>query len=229
MVSHGKATRTSNGIIGHQDIKFTECFPSLSSQNIHFKLGDSMLEPRFSLEYSDFKHTMATPSRATELVAYSPFQDDNIIAMYQRFTGEISSACRGFSSDAWQLVTKSVQFDLSPLFEDKKREEMRFAIARPASSMISKLEEVAKEVKFSVKKSDSSPVAHDNKVGPSHPDPIAMDISSSDEPDLFQLHSSSLMTPAMVEMLQNLHNPGFCVVVSSKLEHSETEEVQFVR
>ncbi|KAK3038259.1 hypothetical protein RJ639_030868 [Escallonia herrerae] len=60
----------------------------------------------------------------------------------RRFTGEISSARRVFSSDARQLVTKFAQFDLSPLFEEKKRvekEEMRFAMTRPASSVISKL------------------------------------------------------------------------------------------
>ncbi|KAK3026952.1 hypothetical protein RJ639_040358 [Escallonia herrerae] len=52
------------------------------------------------------------------------------------------------------LLTKSAQFDLSPLFEENKREEkeeMRFATARPASCVISKLEEVAKAVKFGVR------------------------------------------------------------------------------
>ncbi|KAK2977146.1 hypothetical protein RJ640_027759 [Escallonia rubra] len=52
------------------------------------------------------------------------------------------------------LVTKSAQFDLSSLFEENKREEkeeMRFATAGPASCVISKLEEVAKAVKFGVR------------------------------------------------------------------------------
>ncbi|GFP90209.1 cbl-interacting serine/threonine-protein kinase 6 [Phtheirospermum japonicum] len=49
-------------------------------------------------------------------------------------------------------------FDLSPLFEEKMRveKELRFATARPASSVISKLEEVAKTTNFSLRKSDSS-------------------------------------------------------------------------
>ncbi|KAK3002191.1 hypothetical protein RJ639_022493 [Escallonia herrerae] len=64
------------------------------------------------------------------------------------------------------LVTKSAQFDLSPLFEENKRvdlsplfkenereekKEMRFVMARPTSYVISKLEEVAKAVKFGVR------------------------------------------------------------------------------
>ncbi|KAK2990262.1 hypothetical protein RJ640_014714 [Escallonia rubra] len=43
------------------------------------------------------------------------------------------------------LVTKSAQFDLSLLFEENKREEMRFATA---SCVISKFEEVGKAMKF---------------------------------------------------------------------------------
>uniref|UniRef100_A0A5B6ZW74 non-specific serine/threonine protein kinase n=2 Tax=Davidia involucrata TaxID=16924 RepID=A0A5B6ZW74_DAVIN len=61
--------------------------------------------------------------------------------------------------NAFHIISLSEGFDLSPLFEEKKRnekEELRFATTRPASSVISKLEEVAKAKKFSVKKSDSS-------------------------------------------------------------------------
>ncbi|KAK3029167.1 hypothetical protein RJ639_039722 [Escallonia herrerae] len=64
------------------------------------------------------------------------------------------------------LVTKSAQFDLSSMFEENKtvdlsplfkenereeKEEMRFATARLASCVISKLEEVAEAVKFGVR------------------------------------------------------------------------------
>lgn len=60
--------------------------------------------------------------------------------------------------NAFHIISLSEGFDLSPLFEEKKREEkeeLRFATTRPASSVISKLEEVAKAMKFNVKKSDS--------------------------------------------------------------------------
>nr|GLL34341.1 CBL-interacting serine/threonine-protein kinase 6 [Ipomoea trifida] len=61
--------------------------------------------------------------------------------------------------NAFHIISLSQGFDLSPLFEEKKKtekEEMRFATTKPASSVISKLEEVAKTSNFSVKKSDSS-------------------------------------------------------------------------
>ncbi|KAJ4840969.1 CBL-interacting serine/threonine-protein kinase 6 [Turnera subulata] len=60
--------------------------------------------------------------------------------------------------NAFHIISLSEGFDLSPLFEEKKREEkeeLRFATTRPASSVISRLEEVAKAGKFSVKKSDT--------------------------------------------------------------------------
>ncbi|KAK6151608.1 hypothetical protein DH2020_014243 [Rehmannia glutinosa] len=61
--------------------------------------------------------------------------------------------------NAFHIISLSEGFDLSPLFEEKKRaekDELRFATTRPASSVISKLEEVAKTTNFRVKKSNSS-------------------------------------------------------------------------
>ncbi|KAI8570386.1 hypothetical protein RHMOL_Rhmol01G0029800 [Rhododendron molle] len=65
--------------------------------------------------------------------------------------------------NAFHIISLSEGFDLSPLFEEKKREEkeqLRFATTRPASSVVSRLEEVAAKAagKFTVKKSgdDSS-------------------------------------------------------------------------
>ncbi|XP_061355055.1 CBL-interacting serine/threonine-protein kinase 6-like isoform X1 [Gastrolobium bilobum] len=57
--------------------------------------------------------------------------------------------------NAFHIISLSDGFNLSALFEEEKKEEkeMRFATTRPASSVISKLEEVAKAVKFDVKKS----------------------------------------------------------------------------
>ncbi|KAL1553772.1 CBL-interacting serine/threonine-protein kinase 6 [Salvia divinorum] len=60
--------------------------------------------------------------------------------------------------NAFHIISLSEGFDLSPLFEEKKRaekEEMRFATTTSASSVISKLEEVGKTRNFSVKKSES--------------------------------------------------------------------------
>ncbi|OVA03633.1 Protein kinase domain [Macleaya cordata] len=61
--------------------------------------------------------------------------------------------------NAFHIISLSEGFDLSPLFEEKKREErqeLRFATTKSASSVIMKLEEVAKAGKFSVRKSESS-------------------------------------------------------------------------
>nr|ALG05440.1 CBL-interacting protein kinase [Kandelia obovata] len=60
--------------------------------------------------------------------------------------------------NAFHIISLSEGFDLSPLFEEKKKEEkeeLRFATTTPASSVISILEEVAKAGRFSFKKSDN--------------------------------------------------------------------------
>ncbi|KAK3016420.1 hypothetical protein RJ639_007067 [Escallonia herrerae] len=57
-------------------------------------------------------------------------------------------ACR---STSWLAVAQNKRVDMSSLFEENEREEKeetRFTTARSASCMISKLEEVAKAVKF---------------------------------------------------------------------------------
>lgn len=62
----------------------------------------------------------------------------------------------GKTLNAFHIISLSEGFDLSPLFEEKKREEkqdIRFATMKPAGAVVSKLEEVAKAMKFSVKKS----------------------------------------------------------------------------
>ncbi|CAL1384047.1 unnamed protein product [Linum trigynum] len=49
--------------------------------------------------------------------------------------------------NAFHIISRCEGFDLSPLFEEKTRmekEELRFATTRPASSLISRLEEVGK-------------------------------------------------------------------------------------
>ncbi|QCD80517.1 CBL-interacting serine/threonine-protein kinase 6 [Vigna unguiculata] len=62
---------------------------------------------------------------------------------------------RPATMNAFHIISLSEGFDLSPLFEEKKREEMRFATAGTPSSVISRLEEVAKAGKFDVKSSET--------------------------------------------------------------------------
>ncbi|XP_039018725.1 CBL-interacting serine/threonine-protein kinase 6-like [Hibiscus syriacus] len=75
---------------------------------------------------------------------------------FECFNGDKSS--KPETLNAFHIISLSEGFDLSPLFEKNKREEkreLRFATTKSASSVISRLEEVAKSVKFSVKTSES--------------------------------------------------------------------------
>ncbi|KAI4330306.1 hypothetical protein MLD38_028604 [Melastoma candidum] len=78
--------------------------------------------------------------------------------MCNKSTFQLPKKCKEPESlNAFHIISLSEGFDLSPLFEEKKRqkEELRFATTKPASSVISSLEEVAKSRKFNIKKSDS--------------------------------------------------------------------------
>ncbi|XP_009598784.1 CBL-interacting serine/threonine-protein kinase 6-like [Nicotiana tomentosiformis] len=83
------------------------------------------------------------------------------------------------SLNAFHIISLSEGFDLSPLFEEKKKmekEQLRFATTKPASSVISKLEEVAKTTKFSLKRSDSSVRLQGQEIGRKGKLGIAADI-----------------------------------------------------
>ncbi|KAK9275239.1 hypothetical protein L1049_022501 [Liquidambar formosana] len=86
------------------------------------------------------------------------FEDDNTIGKSKQPE----------TLNAFHIISLSEGFDLSPLFEEKKKEEkeeLRFATMRPASSVISRLEEVAKAGKFSVKKSESRVRLQGQEIG----------------------------------------------------------------
>nr|ACJ84672.1 unknown [Medicago truncatula]AFK33832.1 unknown [Medicago truncatula] len=111
------------------------------------------------------------------LAGFLPFQDDNLVAMYKKPVPKSIAMrkkekeeeedkvfefmeCEKSSTtmNAFHIISLSEGFDLSPLFEEKKREEreeMRFATGGTPSRVISKLEQVAKAVKFDVKSSDT--------------------------------------------------------------------------
>ena len=71
--------------------------------------------------------------------------------------------------NAFHIISLSEGLNLSPMFEEKKKEEkeeLRFVTTRPASSVISTLEEVAaKSGNFSVKKSESRVRIQGNECG----------------------------------------------------------------
>uniref|UniRef100_A0A0D6QTB0 non-specific serine/threonine protein kinase n=1 Tax=Araucaria cunninghamii TaxID=56994 RepID=A0A0D6QTB0_ARACU len=60
--------------------------------------------------------------------------------------------------NAFDIISFSEGFNLSGLFEGKVKQESRFTSTKPASSIVSKLEEIAKMLRFSVKKRGDSKV-----------------------------------------------------------------------
>nr|CAD1841863.1 unnamed protein product [Ananas comosus var. bracteatus] len=57
--------------------------------------------------------------------------------------------------NAFDIISLSAGFDLSGLFEQTdQRREARFTSSKPASTIISKLEEIARGLRFKVKKKD---------------------------------------------------------------------------
>jgi len=70
--------------------------------------------------------------------------------------------------NAFDIISLSPVFSLSGLFEDKiLKQELWFTSTQPASSIISKLEEVAKLLRFSVKKTEDCKMKlHGSEQGP---------------------------------------------------------------
>ncbi|XP_065848841.1 CBL-interacting serine/threonine-protein kinase 6 [Euphorbia lathyris] len=87
---------------------------------------------------------------------------------FDAFTGEEDKKTGENTLNAFHIISLSEGFDLSPLFEEKKREEkeqLRFATTKSASSVISRLEEVAKAGKFCLKKSETKVRMQGQEIG----------------------------------------------------------------
>ncbi|KAH0706988.1 CBL-interacting serine/threonine-protein kinase 6 [Solanum tuberosum] len=101
------------------------------------------------MESNWFKKTVPRTMRSKEEEEFAHVGDEDWVGKVKKIE----------SLNAFHIISLSEGFDLSPLFEEKKKkekEQLRFATTKPASSVISKLEEVAKTSKFSLKRSDSS-------------------------------------------------------------------------
>lgn len=133
--------------------------------------GDFKCPPWFSPESRKLITKMLDPNPSTritmaKIMDCSWFKKSNFRRLRskeeQELTAEdeanVGKGKEAETLNAFHIISLSEGFDLSSLFEEKKKvekEELRFATARPASSVISKLEEVAKTKNFSIKKSNS--------------------------------------------------------------------------
>ncbi|KAI0492600.1 hypothetical protein KFK09_026874 [Dendrobium nobile] len=82
---------------------------------------------------------------------------------------------RPASLNAFDIISFSQGFDLSGLFEERG-EETRFLSSEPVSNIISKLEEIAKVVKFTVRKKDCRVSLEGTREGEKGPLTIAAEI-----------------------------------------------------
>ena len=128
--------------------------------------GDFKCPPWFSPEARRLITKLLDPNPSTritisKIMDSSWFKKSAPKSVRSKEEQEYEKPCKQSETlNAFHIISLSEGFDLSPLFEEKKREEkeeLRFATTRPASTVISKLEEVAaKAGKFSVKKSEST-------------------------------------------------------------------------
>ncbi|XP_008225307.1 PREDICTED: CBL-interacting serine/threonine-protein kinase 12-like [Prunus mume] len=88
---------------------------------------------------------------------------------------KLTSLPRPASLNAFDIISFSAGFDLSGLFEERG-EEARFVSGAPVSTIISKLEEIAKVVSFSVRKKDCRVSLEGSREGVKGPLTIAAEI-----------------------------------------------------
>ncbi|KAK7290396.1 hypothetical protein RIF29_04792 [Crotalaria pallida] len=106
---------------------------------------------------------------------YSVSESDSEVETRRRNAGGGGSLPRPASLNAFDIISFSKGFDLSGLFEEKG-DEARFVTAAPVSKIISKLEEIAHLVSFSVRKKDCRVSLEGTREGVKGPLTIAAEI-----------------------------------------------------
>ncbi|CBI30699.3 unnamed protein product, partial [Vitis vinifera] len=116
------------------------------------------------------------------MAGYLPFHDQNIMAMYKKiYKGEFRCPRIGglrkddVDLNAFDIISFSPGFDLSGLFEEGGG-DARFVSGAPVSKIISKLEEIAKVVSFTVRKKDCRVSLEGSREGVKGPLTIAAEI-----------------------------------------------------
>ncbi|KAL4563312.1 hypothetical protein LXL04_027352 [Taraxacum kok-saghyz] len=108
-------------------------------------------------------------------------EDDSIVFASDQSANESGSESDGqrrytpVSLNAFDLISFSPGFNLLGLFEDES-EESRFVTGAPVSKIVSKLEEIAKVVRFSVRKKDCRVSLEGSREGVKGPLTITVEI-----------------------------------------------------
>lgn len=102
-------------------------------------------------------------------------ESDSESGFEMRRTRRVGALPRPASLNAFDIISFSRGFDLSGLFEEGG-EESRFVSGAPVSSIISKLEEIAKLVSFTVRKKDCRVSLEGSREGVKGPLTIAAEI-----------------------------------------------------
>ncbi|KAK6943386.1 NAF domain [Dillenia turbinata] len=88
---------------------------------------------------------------------YLPFHDSNLMEMYRKIGKAEFKFPNWFNPEVRRLILKILDpnpsFDLSGLFEEnEKKKELRFTSRQPASTIISKLEDIGRRLRLKVKR-----------------------------------------------------------------------------
>ncbi|KAL0321304.1 UNVERIFIED_CONTAM: CBL-interacting serine/threonine-protein kinase [Sesamum radiatum] len=121
-----------------------------------------------------------------KLCSFDGCEDDDIDSLSSESVSEsesevetrrkITSLARPASLNAFDIISFSRGFDLSGLFEEGSDEGARFVSGAPVSTIISKLEEIAKVVRFAVRKKDCRVSLEGPRDGAKGPLTIAAEI-----------------------------------------------------
>lgn len=149
--------------IGRADFKCPSWFPP-EVKRLLYRILDPNPSTRISIEKIK-ESTWFKKGLKSKNIRHEPENKDA-----SSMDAETSSRCKSADTDAdgkqepirppnlnaFDIISLSVGFDLSGLFEeDYRRRESRFIFRKPAQVIISKLEEIAKKLRMKVKKRDA--------------------------------------------------------------------------
>lgn len=147
--------------IGKAEFKCPNWFPS-EVRRLMSKILDPNPSTRISIakikENSWFKKGLEVKSTKDEMETkeLAPLDTDAVFALSDTDNAECKTgSLKPLNLNAFDIISLSAGFDLSGLFEETDcRKEARFTSKQPASTIISKLEDIAKRLKLKVKKKE---------------------------------------------------------------------------